>query len=110
MRIDEDLIRRMTEAVVEEVNPEAVILFGSHAAGTASPDSDVDLLIIESEPFGANRDRRLEMTRLWRALARFPVAKDILVYSRSEIEHWRNARNHIIARVLREGRLLYGTS
>ena len=32
--------------VVEEFAPQRVILFGSHARGDATPDSDVDLLVI----------------------------------------------------------------
>lgn len=104
----DEMIREMAAIVAHEVAPEAIILFGSHATGDARPDSDVDLLVIEATPFGPDRDRRQEMTRLWRALAGFAVAKDILVYSRDEIERWRNARNHVIARALREGRLLHG--
>ena len=102
------LIREMADVVSQEVQPEAIVLFGSHATGQARPDSDVDLLVIETEPFGKHRDRRQEMARLWRVLARFMVAKDILVYSRDEVERWRNTRNHIIARALREGKVLYG--
>jgi hypothetical protein len=69
----------------------------------------VDLLVVEAKPFGPGNDRRREMTRLWRALAGFAVGKDILVYSRDEVERWRSARNHVIARALREGRLLHGS-
>ncbi len=105
----ETVIRDMAAVVAREVDPEAIILFGSHATGGARPDSDVDLLVVEAAPFGPNKDRRQEMVRLWRALDRFPVGKDILVYSREEVERWRTARNHIIARALREGRLLYGS-
>ena len=99
----------MTAVVAREVDPEAIILFGSHATGDARPDSDVDLLVIEAAPFGPGRDRRREMVRIWRALAGFAVSKDILVYSREEVERWREARNHVIGRALREGRFLYGT-
>ena len=105
----EELIHRMAAVVAREVNPEAIILFGSHATGDARPDSDVDLLVVESTPFGPNKDRRKEMTRLWRALAGFAVAKDILVYSREEVERWRGARNHVIARALREGKVIHGS-
>jgi len=105
----EGLIRDMVAIVAREVEPQAIILFGSHATGDARHDSDVDLMVIESTPFGPGRDRRREMTRLWHALAGFAVAKDILVYSREEVERWRDARNHVIARALREGRLLYGS-
>ncbi|MEJ5309217.1 MAG: nucleotidyltransferase domain-containing protein [Anaerolineae bacterium] len=106
--VNDALIREMATVAAQEVQPEAIILFGSYATGQAHPDSDVDLLIIQSAPFGPQRDRRKEMTRLWRALARFMVAKDILVYSRDEVEKWRNSRNHVIARALREGKVLYG--
>ena len=105
----EQMIGEMVADVAREAHPEAIILFGSHAAGVAGPESDVDFLVVEKEPFGPNRDRRREMTRLWKALAGFSVAKDILLYSREEVEHWRDARNHVIARALREGKLLYGS-
>ncbi|MGB4528843.1 MAG: ATP-binding cassette domain-containing protein, partial [Bacillota bacterium] len=39
---------------------------GSHAAGTAGKDSDVDLLIIQAEPFNSGDDRRREMVWLRR--------------------------------------------
>ena len=107
-RVTEELIRQIVVVLTQEISPEAIVLFGSHATGQARPDSDIDLLVIEAAPFGAGRDRRKEMARLWQSLARFPVAKDILLYSREEVKRWRNARNHIIARALREGRLLYG--
>lgn len=103
------LIRDMVSVAASECDPEAIILFGSHATGTAKPDSDVDLLVIRARPFDDGSDRRKEMVRIWRALARFPVAKDILLYSREEIERWRGSRNHIIARALKEGKVLYGS-
>ena len=105
--MNDPLLRQMTAAIIEEVDPQQVILFGSHARGDAKPDSDVDLLVVESEPFGPDRDRRAEETRLWRSLAKFHVAKDILVYSREEAERWRGSLNHVLARALREGKVLY---
>lgn len=106
-RVDEQLLQRMTTAIVEVVDPEQVILFGSHARGDAGTDSDIDLVVIEAEPFGPGRDRGAEETRLWRALAKFHVPKDILVYSREEVDYWRNSLNHVLARALREGKVLY---
>jgi len=47
------------------------------------------------------------MAKLWRALAKFPVSKDILVYDCQEIEQWRGSLNHIVGRALREGEVLY---
>ncbi len=105
--VDDALLERMVQAIVDEVEPERVILFGSRARGDARPDSDVDLVIVEAEPFGPGRDRRAEAVRLYRALVDFRVSKDILVYSRDEVAYWRDSLNHVLARALREGRLLY---
>ena len=102
-----DLIAKMVQVIVKEVNPEQIVLFGSRSAGKDSIESDVDLLIIETSSFDQGRSRRHEMTRLWRALGGFPVAKDILVYSREEVERWRKSLNHVVARALREGRTIY---
>lgn len=101
------LLQQMTDAIVREIDPQQIILFGSQAQGTATRDSDVDLLIVEAEPFGTDRSRRREMMRVWRLLADFRIAKDILIYSSQEVEAWSNIKNHVIARALKEGQLLY---
>ena len=106
-RVDNALLRRMTATIVRVADPEQVILFGSHARGNAGINSDVDLLIVEAEPFGPDRDRNVEEARIWRALAQFHVPKDILVYSRDEVDYWRDSLNHVLARALREGKVLY---
>lgn len=106
-RVDNALLEGMVQAIVDVADPEQVILFGSRARGDARVDSDVDLVVVEAEPFGPGRDRRAEAARLWRALAGFRVPKDILVYSRDEVDYWRDSLNNVLARALREGRVLY---
>ena len=105
--VDDALMDRMVQVIVEEVDPEQVVLFGSRARGDAAADSDVDLIVVESAPFGADRNRGFEETRLWRALASFHVPKDILVFSRDEVDYWHDSLNHVLARALREGTVLY---
>lgn len=105
--ITSELIDRMVQTVVDEVRPEQVILFGSRGRGDAREDSDIDLIVIEAEPFGAGRSRHKEMARLYRALAGYRVAADVLVYSRDDVDYWRDSLNHVLARGLREGRVLY---
>jgi predicted nucleotidyltransferase len=102
-----NLLEEMTRAVVEAVHPEQVLVFGSHARGDATADSDVDLLVVEKEPFDLGRSRRHELRQIRRALSRFPVPKDVLVYSRDEVERWKASRNHIIRKAYREGKVLY---
>ena len=106
-QLTDALLQQMVDAIVDEVNPEQVILFGSRARGDEYQDSDVDLIVMESEPFGSGRSRHDEEVRLHRTLSSFHVSKDVLVFSSSEIEYWRDSLNHVIARALREGRVLY---
>ncbi|HNT33413.1 MAG TPA: nucleotidyltransferase domain-containing protein [bacterium] len=101
------LLDDIVATIVKEVSPEKVILFGSHASGTTHPDSDIDLLVVESEPFGAERSRRKETARLSLALLPFRVPIDLLVFARDEIDRWKDSANHVVARALREGRALY---
>ena len=97
----------MVRVIVDEVDPEMVVLFGSQARGDATRNSDVDLVVIESEPFDARRSRLQEAARLYRALASLRVRKDILVYSSEDVEYWKDSLNYVLARALREGRVLY---
>ena len=106
-QVTDTLIERMVRAIVNEVDPEQVILFGSRGRGDERQDSDVDLVVVEAEPFGPKRSRHKEMVRLYHAVAGFPVAADVLVYSRDDVDYWRDSLNHVLARALREGRVLY---
>ncbi len=106
-QVTDKLIDRMVRAIVDEVDPEQVILFGSRGRGDERQDSDVDLVVVEAEPFGPKRSRHKEMVRLYHAVAGFPVAADVLVYSRDDVDYWRDSLNHVLARALREGKVLY---
>ena len=105
--VTDELIDRMVQTVVDEVHPDQVILFGSRARGDEHADSDIDLIVVEAEPFGASRSRHAELSRLYRALAGFHVAADLLVYSQDDVDYWRDSLSHVLARGLREGRVLY---
>ena len=101
------LLERMVRAIVEEVDPEQVILFGSRARGDAAPESDFDFIVVEAGPFDDGRSRHDEEVRLYRALAGCGASTDVLVYSRDDVDHWRDSLNHVLARALREGKVLH---
>ncbi len=106
-RVTDTLLAGMVEAIIAEVNPERVILFGSQARGDQEQKSDVDLLVIQSQPFRAVGSRDAQSVRISKRPAPFPVPADILLYDRDEVEYWRDSLNHVVARALREGRVLY---
>lgn len=63
-----------------------IILYGSRARGTATPESDFDLLIIEADPV----PKREEMQRLHRAVHDLPYPVDVWVMGGQEFEETKN--------------------
>ena len=56
-------IRSLANVIRDKFHPDKIVLFGSHAYGTPTKDSDVDLLVEFSRPIGL-----FEFVRLQRQL------------------------------------------
>jgi predicted nucleotidyltransferase len=100
-----DLLDEITRRLVEELHPEQIILFGSHAWGTPDEDSDIDLLVIVPDGTPATSELAL---RARGALRGIGIPKDILVRSRSQIERLRPVYASLESEILERGRILYG--
>ncbi len=100
---DDAMINEMVKRLVERCAPEQIILFGSHARGTARPDGDVDLLVI-TPVSGSKRAKQVE-TRV--ALHDIHVPKDIIVVTLEEVVRKREIVGTVIRPALREGKTLY---
>lgn len=107
LQVTDILLKKMTDLIVKAIAPQKVILFGSHARGTAGPGSDLDFMVIEDGPFGPDKTRENEMVKLWQLFFDYAIPLDFLVYSPEEIERWKNAPNHVVAHALKEGKILY---
>jgi predicted nucleotidyltransferase len=96
----DEAVRRLVDAL----HPERIYLFGSHARGDGSADSDYDLLIVvpHSDLPGHRRDT-LALAALWGI--RLPV--DVLVLTASEFNRKLGVKCSLPATVVREGRLLH---
>ena len=89
--------------LVEACDPEEILLFGSHAKGIASVESDIDLLVIGR--FGNNAAAwQRELSQL---VHRFPIRIDLLVITRAEIERDRAQPGGFTASVLESAVRLY---
>lgn len=98
-------IRAVAERIAREFQPERIILFGSYAGGTPTPDSDVDLLVImpfEGKPFW----KALEI--LNRIDAPFPL--DLLVRRPDDTERRFTQGDPLIRDALNRGEVLYERS
>jgi uncharacterized protein len=82
-----------------------VVLFGSHARGTADADSDYDVLVIEPTV----DDMIQEAVRLRSELDDLEVPIDIIVMDKAKADQRAGERGTMVERALREGRLLAQT-
>ena len=106
-KVSEEILQDIVRTIITEVHPEKIILFGSQVNGNITDDSDMDLMIVEKEPFGKHRSRWKELRRIRRLLAKIRIPKDILVFSVDEFEERKHGMNDIIADSFQEGRVLY---
>lgn len=97
-------LRRVSDQLKREYNAQKVILFGSYAAGNASRDSDVDILIIA--PTKERFFKRLaSVKRLIRDL-RGDLAVSPIVHTPEEIEKRKETGDQFILEILERGKEL----
>jgi predicted nucleotidyltransferase len=110
MKIDEATINEAGKRLVG-ASPVGtrVILFGSHARGEASRNSDLDFLVIEPSV----EHPASESVRLRRVLGDLVVAADVIVVSEQRaasseqrVDEWRDVRGSLIHAALAERREL----
>lgn len=95
-------IQAFADAIAREFRPERIILFGSHARGEMTADSDVDLLVVmnfEGRPHEQAVDIRARIPR------RFPL--DLLVRTPQQIAERLRLNDFFIQEILERGAVLY---
>ena len=103
MTVSEDTLQRIVGRIVQMAQPDRVILFGSAAMGTMTSDSDLDLLVVESQV----SNTRQESIRLRAALEDVPLPVDVIVMSRQRFEESKNVIGGIAYPAHKYGRILY---
>ena len=104
--ISDKVVQEMVRRILKTGSPQKVVLFGSRARGDARPDSDYDLLVIES----SSQPRYKRAAKYRRVLTGVCPAKDILVWTPEEVAEWRNVPNALVTTALTEGVVLYERS
>jgi uncharacterized protein len=97
-------LARVVERLTEAFQPERIYVFGSQARGEATPDSDIDLLIVVAQ---ADEPAHRLAQAAYRMATPHSLALDLLVMPLDEFERRSRALASLPATVLREGRVLY---
>lgn len=100
---ERDVLDEIVARIVEAVDPDKIILFGSRARGDGSEHSDYDILIVSDS--GVSRLQRT--VPLYRALAYAPGEHDVVWWTPDEIAEWRRVKSHFITTAVREGRVIH---
>ena len=98
-----DVVHEMVRRIVARFAPLRIILFGSHARGTAGPDSDVDLLVI----MHVSESRFATMLAIRECLHGIGLAKDIVVATPQDVARDGDVVGTLLYPALREGKVLY---
>lgn len=105
--ITTEQINLMKDVIVETMQPEKIYLFGSYAAGTATEDSDIDVLIevktSDERPRLRSVNVNMELSN-HRAL-RFP--RDIFVYTTNEVAELEKNKYSFLSKALSKSKIIF---
>jgi predicted nucleotidyltransferase len=104
--LDETLLNEIIQRIVKEIDPEKIIMFGSRAKGTATENSDLDLMVVAD----SERPRHERSAPLYGSLSDILLPMDILVFTPEEVYDWSNVRQYISTTAVREGKVIYAKS
>ncbi|MHB8365557.1 MAG: nucleotidyltransferase domain-containing protein [Acidithiobacillus sp.] len=99
---------RLLPAIQRALDPLTVTIFGSLARGTATEDSDADVLVIAGNLVSSQRwlDRQ-NMAQSVVAAADLPFGCDLLVWTREERDRARATKNGLLAEIEEQGVIIY---
>jgi predicted nucleotidyltransferase len=105
--IPETMIQEIVRRLTAEFDPERIILFGSHAWGAPTDDSDIDLFVIVSR---SDEPSNRRATRAHRCLREIDASMDLIVRTTEEMTRFGAAPASLEAQVLTEGKVIYERS
>lgn len=98
-----DQLPEITKRIVDLIQPDKIILFGSYARGDYDQDSDIDLLVVVE----GVASTRVESNRIRQALRGLLSPVDVIVATPDQIERYKDSIGMIYRSVLREGKVIY---
>lgn len=100
---DSDVIKAITERIVNGFHPQRIILFGSRARGDAGARSDYDILVI----MPLTKTRRVLMGEIDNSLWGLGIGRDIVILSDEEYNDTRDIPGTIAQVADKEGITIY---
>jgi predicted nucleotidyltransferase len=102
---DAEVLPEIVRRLVDEFNPEEIVLFGSRAWGQPRPDSDYDLFVVVTE---SHEDPARRAFRAHDCLSGLGISKDVIVSTLERFDRFRGVAASLEARIRDRGVVLYG--
>lgn len=99
-----ETLPRVVKRIARTLRPQKIILFGSYAYGTPTPDSDIDLLVIMDTDERSPIKRAMPVMRL---IVPRPFDTDVLVRTPAEVEASQRSGSSFLREILAKGKTLY---
>lgn len=96
------LIHRICDRIGDEFKPEQILLFGSHAYGTPTLESDLDLLVVM--PFeGSPLSQVVKISRQLKLM----IPLDLIVRSRQQLNERLAMDDSFMREIVERGKVMY---
>ena len=99
--MEAERLQAAIDAVIERMNPDQIILFGSGARGEMTTNSDIDLLVIKER----SKEDPAAWQEHWRSARGDQL--DVIVMDRHTVEKHRNSAYYVQGSALEEGQSIY---
>ncbi|EKD56699.1 MAG: DNA polymerase subunit beta [uncultured bacterium] len=96
-------IELIKEKIVQNYQPEKIIIFGSYVWGKPNKSSDLDLFIIKN----SRKERRFRTTEVEQLLLDRQFPLDILVYTPKETADSLKKDDFFVKEIINQGEIIY---
>ena len=100
-----DKLEKLFKAIINNLDYEKIILFGSRARGDFTEESDYDILIIMKKNIAIKEKIKLS-SHLRREFAKKEIDVDIIIKSIEDINYYKDKIGNIVRIALKEGVVL----
>jgi predicted nucleotidyltransferase len=93
-------------SIAADPTVQALVLFGSRATGSARPESDLDLLVVERTPHLEGQAKVASWWRHFESLKPLRLPVDLIVSGSADAARLAGSRWHVISEAARHGQVV----
>ena len=101
-----EAVEAALRSIAADPTVQALVVFGSRATGSARPNSDLDLLVVEHTPHLEGQEKVASWWRHFGPLKPLKLPVDLIVSGSADAARLAGSRWHVISEAARQGRVL----